>query len=243
MRKSIAILLLALALVSCAKKIPPAEPFDAEKSFNLANALLEKKKWEEARRELYDIKRREADLRYAPLAQLRLADSYLMEEEPESAIDEYRRFLKDYPSHKYASYAQYRIATIYFSLIKDHERGFGAAVRALDEFEALNGIYPRHPYREEVAPLIDRCKDVIARHEFMVGGFYLRRDAWRGALDRFLELHEKFPDFRVPDVLLNIALSYKGLGEKEKAEEYASLLIGRHPESAAAKKASREFGR
>lgn len=238
----IAAFFILFLLISCTKKIPPATPFDPEETFKTANELFEKKKYDEARRELHKIRRKETEIKYAPLAQLRIADSYLEEDEPEAAVEEYRRFLEEYPRHRYASYAQYRIAMIYFDMIKDAERGYGAAEKALEEFERLNLFYPRNPYRDEVARRIRKTEDILAEHEFMVGEFYYKKNAHRGALKRFLGLLEKFPGYKKEaDVLYRIAASYRRLGDKDRAGEYFNLLITRYPDSEIAEKAKREF--
>ncbi len=245
MRKILSVLFIAILLVSCAKKIPPAEPFDAEKSFKLANELLKKKKYEEARRELYDIKRREAELKYAPLAQLRLADSYIDEEEPELAIKEYEGFLDDYPGHSYAPYALYQIAMVYYEQIKDASRSYGAASRALEEFRKLNDIYPRNPYREDIGPKIEKCEEIVSEHEYLVGEFYFKREAWQGAIDRLTRLLDRFPDSkREADALHRVAVSYSALGNSAKANEYRAMLDAKYPGSMAAieaKKAVESF--
>lgn len=237
------IFIAGLLFISCAKKVPPVEPFDAEKSFGSANKLIAKKKYDEARRELYDIRRRETEIKYSPLAQLRIGDSYRLEDAPEAAVDEYRRFLKEYPKHKYAAYAQYQIAKIYFSLVKDAERGHEAASRALEEFEKLNDLYPRNLYRAEAEGSMDKCRGIIAEHEYMVGVFYFRKEAWKGALERFAGLRERFPEYEEPEVLYRMAASYKNLGEAERGRQYLELLLSKYPGSKPAKKAKKEFDR
>jgi outer membrane protein assembly factor BamD len=242
MRKLALLALVLLICVSCVKKVPPAQPFDAEKSFAKANEKIEKKQYDEARKLLQGVRRKDTSMEYAPLAQLRLADTHVSEEEPELAIDEYRRFLQDYPRHKYASYAQYQIAIIYYNLIVGPDRGFGAALRALEEFEKLMYVYPRNPYRDTVLVKMQRCRDVIADHEYMVGTFYFDKKAYNGALGRLKGLLEDFPDYEMGDmVLFQLAVSYKGIGEDGKADEHLDRLRQRYPGSMLIEKAEREF--
>lgn len=221
MRKGVIVFLAVFLLFSCAKKIPPPETFDPEKSFASANELLKKKKYDEGRRELFDLIRRETEIKYAPLARLRIADSYADEGEPELATGEYKKFLDEYPGHRYAPYAQYKTAMVHYVRIKDPERSYGAAEKALDEFERLIALYPRNPYRDEVLPYIKRSEEVLADHEFMVGDFYYGKEAWQGALDRLLGLIERFPDYsRRTDVIDRIVGCYEALGDMEKARQY-----------------------
>lgn len=223
-----------LVLASCSKKEvkPEEEAFNPEKEFAEATKLIEKKDYEEARDKLQEIKLRDLERKYVPLAELKIADSYLKEKEYDLAISEYRRFLESYPTNKYSPYAQYQIALTYYNQIIDKERGLGAARKAVEEFQRLNRLYPRNPYRDTVELYTERSRQVIADHEFMVGKFYFRKKSYSGALKRFLGLFEEFPGYGKEDEVLSyIAISYKKLGEGEKAETYFHLLRDKYPES------------
>lgn len=222
-------LAILLLCVSCAKKIPPMAPFDPEKTFNEANEKMGKKRFDEARKLFGDIMRRDLTMQYAPLAQLRIADSHVEEDEPELAVEKYRRFLEEQPRHKYASYAQYRIGMIYYELITGPDRGFGAAVHAMEEFQKLMDMYPRNPYGEPVLLKIERCREVIADHEFMVGDFYFKKKAYRGALDRLTDLLDDFPMYHKKDeALYRLAVSSKALENDDVADYYLRMLREGH---------------
>lgn len=241
----IALLLLSLLFVIACSGKPTAKPdetFDAEKAFAKANELMGKKEYEEARTALLEIKNRDLTKKFAPLAQLRIADSYIKEEEPDRAIEEYRRFLEIHPEHKYASYAQYQIATIYFNQIESSERGYGAASKALEEFEKLKQMFPRNPYKDVIEARVEKCKDTIADYEFIVGTFYYKKDSYDAAIKRFESLLQRFPGFKKEaDVLFRLAMSYKKLGKKDKAEEYFKRLIEKYPDNSLVPEAKKEL--
>ncbi len=243
-KNKLAFLLLSLLLVfSCSKKVTkPEEAFDAEKVFATANEQMGRKEYEEARTSFLEIKSRDLTKKYAPLAQLRIADTYIQEEEPDRAVDEYKRFLEIYPEHKYASYAQYQVAMIYFNQIESSERGYGAASKALEEFEKLKQMFPRNPYRDILEVRIEKCKDILADYEFVVGTFYYNKGSYDAAIKRFRVLLEKFPGFKKePDVLYSLAMAYKKHGEKDKAAEYFKLLIEKYPNNNLAPEAKKEL--
>ncbi len=145
MFKYLFIIFFILNVFSCSGKAPlkPGEEFNAETSFARANKLIDDKNYEEARAILLEIKNRDLSKKYAPLAQIRIADSHVKEENPDLAVAEYRKFLEIYPDNRYASYAQYQIAMVYFNQIESPERGYGGAARALSEFEKLKRDFPR----------------------------------------------------------------------------------------------------
>ena len=238
--------LTAAALLSCsgksAVKQSGTEEFNAERSFEKANKLIESKNYEEARALLLEVKNRDLTKKYAPVAQLRIADAYVKEEEPDLAVAEYRKFLEIYPDHQHASYAQYQIAMVYFNQIESPERGYGGAARALVEFEKLKKAYPRNPYKELIEIRIEKCRTVMADYEYLVGEFYLKKGAYAATIERLEGLLKQFPDYKKEDkVLLSLGIAYKKSGQREKAESILNRLVQKYPNSALAKDAAKEL--
>ncbi len=240
------ILVLALSLVtSCSSKktiVRSNEPFDAEKSLARATELVEKKEYDEARKILLEVKNRDLTKKYAPLAQLKIADSYVRDEEYELAAAEYRRFLEIYPDHQDASYAQYQIAMTYFVQIQSPDRGYSAAEKALEEFEKLKKMFPRNPYRETIELRIEKCRTTMADYEFLVGEFYFKKGSCNAALGRFQLLMTKFPDYgKEPMVLYHVGICQKKLGNKDKARESFNRLLEKYPGDKIVKNAKKEL--
>ncbi len=218
------------------------EPFDAEKFFTKANGLIDNKEYADARTLLLEVKNRDLSKKYAPLAQLRIADSYVKEEETELAVAEYRKFLDMYPDHRHAPYAQYQIAMVYFNQIASPERGYSGAASALAEFEKLKRNFPRNPYKELVEMRIEKCRNVMADYEFLVGEFYMKKGSYSPAIDRFEGLLKKFPDYKKQEkVLMDLARSYKKIGQKEKSVEKLKDIIEKYPNSPYTSDAKKEL--
>jgi outer membrane protein assembly factor BamD len=242
MRKMIIIAIIVMSLASCAKKIPLAAPLDPARDLKEANEKLADNKVEAGRRLLENIIRLDTTGEYAPLAQLRLADSYVMEDLPDLAIEEYEEFLRIYPRHKYASYALYQIGIVYFRLIKGPDRGFGYAIKSLDAFEKLNAKYPRNPYRQEALLKIKQCRALMAEHEHRVGEFYFEKDACNGAVDRFELVLKDFPEYSgMARMLYQLAVCYEKLGMKEKSASTLDRMASLFPASGYNRKAIEEI--
>ena len=219
-----------------------AEEFNPEASFVRADKLIQDKEYEEARKLLLEIKSRDLTKKYAPVAQLRIADSYVKEGEPDLAVAEYKRFLETYPDHRHASYAQYQVAMVYFNQIEGPERGYGGAAKALEEFEKLKRDFPRNPFKDLVELRIERCRNIIADYEFLVGEFYMKKGSFNAAIGRFETLLRKFPDYKkMENVLLNLGICYKKSGDSEKAEMYLGRLIEKYPNSRFSAEAQKEL--
>lgn len=237
-------LLLILSLFSCSGKsaVKTNEPFDAEKFFARANKLIDDKQYTDARSVLLEVRNRDLTKKYAPLAQLRIADSYVKEEETELAVAEYRKFLDMYPDHRHAPYAQYQIAMVYFNQIESPERGYSGAASALAEFEKLKRDFPRNPYKELIEIRIEKCRNVMADYELLVGEFYMKKGAYTPAIDRFEGLLKNFPDYKKQEkVLMDLAHAYKKIGQKEKSAEKLKNIIEKYPNSPVTSDAKKEL--
>ncbi len=244
MRLCAVLILIILALGSCSgkKETKPEGPFDPQKAFVFANEQIEKKDYEGARITLLEIKNKDTSRKVAPLAQLKIADSYIKEDEPEVGIAEYQKFLEEYPDNQYAPYAQYQIAMVYFNKIEDAERGYGYAAKALKEFEKLKQMFPRNPYRDIIDLRIKQCRNTIAEYEFLVGKFYYKKGSYNAALERLEGLLKNYPEYKgEATVLFYTGMSYKNLGQNDKAQEYLARLIEKYPNNKIIKKAKKEL--
>lgn len=237
--KTTIILMIFSLLFSCGgKETVKKEEFDPVLYLKKADELVSKKEYEEARKLLLEIKNRESAKEYAPLAQLKIADSYLKEDETELAITEYRRFLELYPESTYAPYAQYSIAMAYFRQIESPERGAGTAQKALEEFLKLEKMYPRHPYGEILPLRIQKCRNIIAEGELLIGKFYYKKGSYKAAIGRFEGIVKNYPDFKnLDETLYLLADSYKNLQLIDMAKQYIKILKEKFPDSQFAKKA------
>lgn len=228
-----------LLILSCAGKKSIREgTFDPPLWLQKADRLIKNDEFEEARKLLFEVKNRDLSKKYAPLAQLKIAESFNEEKLPDLAIDEYRRFIRLYPDHPQISYAQYQIGMTYYNQIESPDRGAGVARKALEEFKTLLNLYPRNPYREVVELRMSKCRNMIAEYEFLVGRFYYKKNSYQAALGRFLELINDFPDYKkTPEVLYLIGLSYKELQRTDLSLQYLKRLVSDFPGSSFSEKA------
>lgn len=238
-----ALCFLLFILTSCGGgKAVKEEGFDPEKYLSRADRLIEDKEYEEARKLLLEVKNRDTTKKHAPRAQLKIAESYIRDGDIDIGIEEYRRFMELYPDNQYASYAQYQIGMAYFSQIESPDRGSGAALKALQEFMRLKELYPRNPYREVLELRIEKCRNVIADGEFMVGEFYYKKESYNAAINRLEGLLKQFPEYKKGDeAMILLARAYKLAKMDEKAKETFNKLIEKYPSSKLAQEAKKEL--
>jgi outer membrane protein assembly factor BamD len=233
------LIILLLFAFACSKKATiKAPPFEAEAVFKQANEKIEKGDYEEAREILETIKAQDTSGRYATLAKIRIGDTYFKEGLYEESAIEYEQFLEMHPYHRYASYAQYHLAMSYFNRIGSVDVSYASAQKALKEFEKLMKLYPRNPYMNAVESRIEMCKGVLAEYEFYVGEFYFKKGSYGAAVVRFNDLLQNYPDSKKePDTLYYLGVSYKNMGEQDKALKALTTLIEKYPATKLSKEA------
>lgn len=223
---------LGFFIVSCTyfKTELKEAPFDPESEYQKAEDLMNRGYHEEARKVLEDIRVKDTSQQYSVLSRLRIADTYFEDGAYEEGIIEYQSFIESYPAHKYAPYAQYRIAMSYFKQIKTPDISFSVARSAMEEFERLQRNYPRNPYMEITENRINACLRVLAEYEFYVGDFYFKKGAYMAAAERFNTLLKNYPDsVKESEALYYLGISYEELGERERAISALTTLIEKFP--------------
>jgi outer membrane protein assembly factor BamD len=241
MRTIFIIFLIPIFIFACSSKKEAVRKtvFNAETLFQQANEKIKKKRFEEAREILKEIKVKDTTGKYSVVAEIRIGDSYFTEGLFEEAAVEYGHFLKVHSHHTYAPYAQYQLGMTYFKKIKTVDVSYSLALLALDEFEKLLKNYPRNRYVSIVENRVKTCKNILAEYEFYVGDFYFKKSSYRAAAGRFRRLLEDYPDSRKePEALYYLGVSYMNLGDNEQAVKSFTNLIEKYP----ATNVSREAG-
>lgn len=221
---------LIILVFSCSRGKKDTSFFEPAEMFKEADVLISNKKYEEAREILENIRVKDASMKYATLAKLRIADTFFEDESYEEAAVEYESFLNVHSRHRYASYAQFKLAMCYFKRIKAVDVSSSWAKRALNEFEKLQQNYPRNPYLDITDERIKVCKSVLAEFELYVGRFYFKKGSFNAAVLRFNNILQIYPSSaNEPEALYYIGVSYKKLGEQDKAEAALNSLIEKYP--------------
>lgn len=191
-----------------------------------------------------EIRSRYSFTTFAPLAELRLADIHYKKEEYPEAIAEYNEFIKMHPNHKEVPYALNRLGLSYFNQIRGVDRDQMAAEGALSNFQVLVERYPDSDYAREASPMIDKCKDTLAGHEFYVGRFYFKTKGYEAAVGRFKRSLERFPGYGPKeDAMLYLGKSYLALDDDERGREVLGRLLRAFPDTRQAGEAAELLGK
>ena len=91
---------------------------------------------------------------------------------------------------------------------------------------------PQHPYARDAALKLDLTRDHLAGKEMEIGRFYLERDQYLAAINRFRRVIELYQTTtHVPEALQRLTESYLALGVNDEAQTAAAVLGYNYPGS------------
>ncbi|HET7711643.1 MAG TPA: outer membrane protein assembly factor BamD [Thermoanaerobaculia bacterium] len=176
---------------------------------------------------------------------LRIADTYYMQGDPVNLVEaqyKYRDFINRYPGSDRADYAMLQIAMVSFQQMEKPDRDQQKTREALDKLNEMLNTFPRSPLREEAEKRRQEVLDRLAKHEHLIGRFYMRRGSWEAALRRLNYLIDQFPQYAERDsAFYDLGTALDQLGRKGEARLYFERVITEFPTSEWAEKAKKRL--
>ena len=131
---------------------------------------------------------------HAVLAELSIADLYFKKAEWDQARLAYEDFQRLHPHHDQTDYVVYRMGLCLWrkspSVAARDQVWTRQAVNTWSGFAAR---YPESELLPDVQEHLGEGRDRLAHKEFIIGKFYLRRQAWSAAAGRFEGLLRSYP--------------------------------------------------
>jgi outer membrane protein assembly factor BamD len=142
------------------------------------------------------------------------------------------RYLKDYPNSSDAPYVAYLQANAYYEQIPDISRDQESASKAYELFQDLVKKYPNSEYIDDAKFKIQVTADQLAGKEMSIGRFYLNRNNYTAAINRFRNVLQYYQTTRhAEEALYRLVEAYLGLGIASEAETAAAVLGHNFPDS------------
>ena len=136
-----------------------------------------------------------------------------------------RRFPDFSPADADAAYAQYLIALSYYDQIDDVGRDQGLTFQALQALRTVIERYPESEYARSAILKFDLAFDHLAGKEMEIGRYYLRRDHFPAAINRFRVVVEDFQTTtHTAEALHRLVEAYLSLGLEEEAQTAGAIL-------------------
>lgn len=176
---------------------------------------------------------------YAPLAQLRIADTYYKESRYLESAEAYNHFIKMYPNDKQIPYAVFMEGKSFLNNQKTWLTGSipydidqTGIHNALDEFKYITDNYPSSEYAGEAKKYAQKCEYTLAMHDMYIADFYINHEHYEAAINRLKDIYDKYPQSGLADkALYKLAGIYKKINSPEEYKQTMELLKQAYPES------------
>lgn len=203
----------------------PLETYSAEQIFERGEFELNRNKPEDAAFYFAEIERLYPYSEWAKRALIMQAFSYHQDQDYPSSRSSAQRFIDFYPDDDDAAYAQYLLALSYYDQIDEVGRDQGLTFQALQSLRQVIEVYPDSEYAKSAILKFDLAFDHLAGKEMEIGRYYLRRDHYTSAINRFRVVVEEFQTTtHTAEALHRLVESYLALGLTQEAQTAGAIL-------------------
>ncbi len=162
---------------------------------------------------------------FAERALIMQAYAYHRDEDYPNSRAAAQRYLDFYPREEDAAYAAYLLALSYYDQIDDVGRDQGLTFQALQALRRVIEQYPGTTYADAAVSKFDLAFNHLAAKEMEIGRYYLKRENYIAAANRFRTVVEDFQTTtHTPEALHRLVESYLSLGLTEEAQTAGAIL-------------------
>ena len=222
----------AAMIAACSSPEPEIPDQPAEQLYNNAMDTLEGGEPHAAARLFDEVERQHPYSQWATQAQIMSAYSHYIVDEYDDALPILESFIELHPGNRSAAYAYYLRALCYYEQIADVTRDQGNTEQALRALSDVVARFPNTDYARDAALKLDLVRDHLAGKEMEIGRYYLTRDQFLAAINRFRTVVEKYQTTtHVPEALERLVEAYLSLGVTEEAQAAGAVLGYNYPGS------------
>ena len=162
---------------------------------------------------------------WAPRASLMAAYAYFSQAYYEDSILELNRFIKKYNKNPNIGYAYYLLALCHYDQIVDETKDTQRIFEAEKNFKIVTTNYQDTEYAIDSAYKLDYIQEILASKEMYVARYYVQREKWIPAINRFKTVVEIYENTIFIEEALHrlVELNYK-IGLEDEAKKYATVL-------------------
>lgn len=153
------------------------------------------------------------------------AFTYHQAEDYENSRSAAQRYIDFYPTDADAAYAQYLLALSYYDQIDEVGRDQGLTFQALQALRTVIEVYPESEYASSAILKFDLAFDHLAGKEMEIGRYYLKRQHYSAAINRFRVVVEDFQTTsHTAEALYRLIEAYLSLGLTDEAQSAGAIL-------------------
>lgn len=201
------------------------EAFTPEQIFQRGEFELERGRTDDAAYFFSEIERLYPYSSWAQRALIMQAYSYHIGRDYPNSRSAAQRYIDFYPADEDAAYAQYLLALSYYDQIDEVGRDQGLTFQALQALRGVIEIYPDSEYADSALLKFDLAFDHLAGKEMEIGRYYLRREHYTAAINRFRVVVEDFQTTsHTAEALHRLVEAYLSLGLTDEAQTAGAIL-------------------
>lgn len=150
----------------------------------------------------------------------------------DSAVIAAQRFIALHPGNPNVGYAYYLVALSFYEQITDVARDQRVTERALRGLEEVVRRFPDSEYARDSRLKVDLTYDHLAGKEMHIGRWYLQRDQYVAAINRFRTVVIRYQTTtHTAEALHRLSEAYMALGVAHEAQTAAAVLGYNYPGS------------
>lgn len=200
--------------------------------YNTAVNSLEAGDYKDAAKQFDEVERQHPYSTWATKAQIMAAYSHYQANEYEEAVIGLDRFIRLHPGNRDIAYAYYLKALSYYERISDVARDQFVTELALTSLNDIVRRFPNSKYARDAKLKIDLTRDHLAGKQMEIGRFYLNREHYLAAINRFKVVVDDYQTTtHVPEALHRLVEAYTALGIIDEARRVAAVLGHNYPGS------------
>jgi outer membrane protein assembly factor BamD len=175
-------------------------------------------------------------------AELKIADSYYLNQQYPEAINAFKEFHSMHPTNENIAFVVYRLGQAHLDQFTSIERDQKNTELAKGYFENVITNYPKSPYASAAREQLAKSVGYLAEHEFNVASFYFQQEKYPAARERFEEIVRKYPGTPVAArSLFFLGESYRKEKNNLKAALAYEALLQHYPENKLAAEAKTQL--
>ena len=159
----------------------------------------------------------------------------------DDAVSSIARFIRTYPTHRNVPYMYYLRGLVNSSRdtvflqrawkLDASRRDLATPLQGYNDLRIVTERYPNSRYAADAANRMIALRNMFARHEIETALYYIRRDAYVGAVERARYLLETYPQSEYQNAAVAVlAAAYDGLGNEVLSADARRVLELNEPE-------------
>jgi outer membrane protein assembly factor BamD len=181
---------------------------------------------------------------YAEEAEINIGLAYYKLHDYAEAVGSLNDFMRMHPTSKQLDIASYYLAMADYDQMGRPDQDQTHTELALKQFQSIEQRFPESDFAALAHEQIEICREMLGRHEYLIGDFYYNRANYKASESRMAELMALYPDTPIaPDALYHLAQTLEKQGKRYSAAQAYTALKQDYPKTKYAAIADNELNK